>query len=410
MEGYWLMAHTYLDIEADFSIRKDMKGKEYSDFANPYNETSRLVVGGMIRDGEYSEFTSLPNIPKGDTIIGHNIKYDAKWLKALGLDSDAYSYQDTLLREFVGGCGTLRIQDCGLAKAAARRLGRDKPDLVSKFWKMGYNTSDIPSCILRSYLKSDVYNTTLLYWAQEKDPNIQRQKKYLNFAHDVLKVLVNMEHAGLGINEKDKAAIIVEMKQNVAKNKVLAWEQLEKACGKHYEYVLQQYIDKGRKTEFVDSADIGEIIYSLKVRKDKAEDFKKFASRFRPHKKGAQAELDFAIANYCEKLDYGLKVKPHVGWMQSAQVVKGIYIGATGFKADSKMLNAYLDGALVTKKQEAFIKTMLEYSKAKVQYNSSLNSILKGIRDDGKCHGNFNQCGTVSMRFSSTEPRQNWAH
>lgn len=428
---------TYLDLEADFSFKHDLKGKQYSDFANPYNDGNKLAILGTVRKGKYTEHYGLPDIPEGDTIVGHNIKYDAKWLACLGLDTTKYKYEDTLLREFVAGCGTLRANQCGLAKCVKRRFGGVKPDLCAMMWKEGIQNTEIPHNVLRYYQKTDVYNTRKLYWEQEKDPMIEAQRKYLNFAHDVLPVLVRMEHHGLGFNgdisvemedytitskagnelkrqrpiikaSGEAAKVMSELQSRIATGRADVWEALEKACGNSYTNVLDSYYDwqeqSKSKTEIVDSGKLWEIIYSLRIKPECAKKFSTFAKRWRPHRRGAQKELDYAINTYCEKLDYGLRVKPSAAWMQLAQVPHNEYIGKTGFKASAKLLDAYLDSGMANKRQANFIKAYLGYKKAKTQYNSNLNSIFKGLRDDGKVHGNFNQTGTVTCRFSSTDP------
>lgn len=391
-----------LDLETDSTTQVDMKGNEFSDYGNPYNKGSKLCLGGMIKDGEYQTFTTLPEL-EGRTIIGHNIKYDAKWLAAMGLDTRKVKFVDTMLREAIAGCGEHQF-NLSLAKCAARRFNGTKPDLCSKFYDAGWTSSMIPKTILESYLKSDVYNTAKLYVTQEKDPDLQRQMKYHDFAQDVLQVLIRMEHAGIKFNDELYDEVRMQMLQELNQSKAELYDVLEGALKDGWEQALEEHELKGRKTELIDAGDFWKVIYSLKLKDDKKAEFAAFAKRFRPHRNGAQKQLDDIIQKCCEPLEYGLKVKPKAVWMAAAQVQKNQYVGTTGFKADNKMLSSFLQLGGANQKQTKVLEAYLRYSKAKVQYNSSLNSVIKGTRDDGMVHGSFNQTGTVTMRFSSSDP------
>lgn len=393
----------FLDLEASYSMREDMKGNKFSDIASPYNKGNRMVLGGMLKDGEYSEFYSKPDIEEGHTIIGHNIKYDAKWLKEYGLNPDNYKYEDTLLREFIGGCGVLHPGQVGLAKTAERRCGLKKPDLVKKFWDAGVNTDEIPTTILRHYQKSDVYNPYHVYEAQEADPDIQRQKKYIDFAHDVTRVLVDLESNGLHIDKDKLPKMGQEMHDDMVMKKIEAEEALETLCSHAFLDLVEEHENSKSKTDLIDSDYVWKAIYSLEVKEGKEADFTKFAKYWKPYARQAKEKLKYAIENYCQPTTYGIKVKPDPAWMQNAVVQKGEYVGSKGFKAGKSMLEAYLDFGNPNKRQKAFLTKYMEYSKAKNQYNMCYGQIVKHACDDGKVHTNYNQCSS-SMRFRSSNP------
>lgn len=397
------MGKMYLDLEANYSMRTDMKGNEFTDYAIPYNKANQLVLGGMLQDNKYSEFYSKPDIKEGSTIIGHNIKYDAKWLKELGLDITKYKYEDTLLREFIAGCGVLHPNQVSLEKTVKRRVGGEKPDLVKAYWDNGYNTSDVPKSILRYYQKTDVYNPKKIYEAQEQDPDIIRQKKYIDFAHDVTAVLMNIESSGIYIDKEKLPVMGVEMHDDMIRKRTLAEDALEDLCGHGYMDLIEEFEASNRKTLLIDSDFMWKAIYSLEIKPGQEAQFKKLNKYWKPYKRGAQKDLDYAIKTYCQPVSYGLKVKPNVAWMQNAVVQHGEYVGCSGFKAGSKMLEAFLEFGSPNKKQTEFLEKYMAYSKIKTQYNSCYGQIVKHLCDDGKVHGNYNQCSST-MRFRSSSP------
>lgn len=52
-----------------------------------------------------------------------------------------------------------------------------------------------------------------------------------------------------------------------------------------------------------------------------------------------------------------------------------------------------------------FIETLLEYKQLEKLLTSFIQKLPREIKDDGKIHGQFNQCGTQTGRYSSSNPK-----
>jgi DNA polymerase I-like protein with 3'-5' exonuclease and polymerase domains len=394
------------DLETSITWKQDIKGKTYSDIGSPFNNNKIVVIGFYTKEQGYKEvwYPTLEQLEKlfegVTTVVGHNLKYDLGWLRRMGMDTSRFKTYDTMLVEYALSCSTADTFKVGLGRVAPKYGGTEKIDIIKHWWEHEVNTIDIPQSILSAYVRNDVRNTWIVYNNQKDLSGVKSQAKYIRFLHDMMPVVQEMEYNGLKFNDKAKAELesgLHEVRER-ARNDFIA--QIQEAAGEHFDSLCQAI-----KGDIVDSpAALSKLVYSLEIRKDKKAEFKEFASKFRPHRRGAQTQLDKAIADYCEPLPYGLGVKPNVGWMSEAQPPKGVYVGGTGFVANAKMMKPYMDSPQATKKQIEFLKAMVVYSKADTAITSGYCGILKGLRADGFVHGHINQTGTVTTRFSSSEP------
>ena len=389
-----------LDVETKFTKKQDRHGKEFSDYGKPHNEHNKVVLAGAWDASGYVETPNLRELLTNDTYIGHNIGYDLQWMRVHGLDASKVKLRDTMLREFILSKGTRRMSECSLAKCAERNLGTTKPDLVKKYWKAGFNTDEIPYGILSTYLKSDVSNTALLYNHQLKDPNLIRQMQVVSFAEDMIPVLADMEYNGVMVSQENKVKVEASLKKLMEDAERDLYEIIIDLVGDN----LNTLVFK-RKAKIVDSPkQLSEIIYGLKVKKECKARFAELTKGFNPNRQGAQKVLDEMIDTCCEKLPYGVYVKPKVSWMKEVEGASKGKVGVNGFSAGSTFIKAYLDFGKPNKKQQKLLEAIEKYSTYSTWYNTNYHGFVKYIADDGFVHGSFNQMGTVTMRLSSSSP------
>lgn len=107
-----------------------------------------------------------------------------------------------------------------------------------------------------------------------------------------------------------------------------------------------------------------------------------------------QSQLDELIKKCMTKLPFGFGVKPfpdqHV-------------IGKSGLSASKKAVEALLKKKQ-SKRAVEFMEAVTNVSKFKTWENLCINAILYNISDDGCVHAGFNVAGTISGRFSSSQP------
>lgn len=403
-----------LDLETDFTIKEAENGKEFSDFGRPFNKGSNIVLWCVNEDGHYHVGHSglgLKLYLNGliarhgkIAIVAHNAKYEGLWLKALGIDLSKIKFICTQVREYLIGCGQYELRHTGLDVTAPRYGGTTKNDIIGMYFKAGIGSSDIPNVLLERYCVADVGNTTLIYNGQLQNPDLQRQWQMVRFMEDVLVTLIEMEYAGLSFNVDELPTVRQELDKKAAEAERRLMKAIEAVCGAVTTKGLIAEFEKKGKKIFDSAQAMSRIIYSREVRADKKADFKAFAAKWRPTRKYATRDLEKALAEYTTKLPYGAYVKPSPSWLVEAQVVKNAYIGKTGFSANAKLLEAFKEHGDANAKQLEIIEAFLEYNKIDNWRTTSLQQILKGIADDGLIHPSFNQLGTVTGRFSSSNP------
>lgn len=384
-----------LDLETTFSFYTKADGKMTSDYGSPFNNTNRCYMAGVYSyvDGKYKSFdTSKPSglaalksvVESADVIIGHNIKYDALWLKAMGFDLSKVSYRDTMLREYLIWQGN--HQGLGLTDVAPRYGGAPKMDLMGKAFDKGINVSEMPTFIVAKYLYDDVMNTKLVYEGQLRRSELIEQKQYDAFYHEVLKTVIEMEHNGAKFNDNSKESVSADIDEKLFSS-------------------MQNLIDLSSKyakdSDFnPDSpAQLARIIFGLRIKDEHKHEWKGFIARFKPWEQGAQGKLDFMVEKCFNRLEGSLNVKPNVAWLTEKK-----YLNDGGFSVGSKVIDSMLSSGALTKKQEEYVSAVQSYSKASTWKTSNLFSMFDGVRDDGFVHGSLNMHITSTRRFSSSAP------
>lgn len=139
-----------------------------------YNENSIVMVcwhdvdgvEKVIWGGEYDMGPLLEDIKKADFIVAHNAKFELQWLHRCGLDLSKVIVWCTQIGEYVIGGNRWRFQALGLDRSAQRRLGQGKITVVSKMFKAGLSSEEIPAEWLERYCRQDVRLARDLFLAQ----------------------------------------------------------------------------------------------------------------------------------------------------------------------------------------------------------------------------------------------------
>jgi DNA polymerase I-like protein with 3'-5' exonuclease and polymerase domains len=398
-------------------VPKAKDGKLVTDFGSPFNQGNRVVLAGAY-SYETEQYTSYDTakpaslaklkelVSNTDVLVGHNIKYDALWLKAIGCDTAHLKYRDTMLREYLMWQGN--HPSLALTAVAPRYGGKPKMDIISDLFDRNVNTNQIPRFILAEYLYDDVMNTKIVYEAQMKDKRLTDQKVYDLFYHDVLETVIEMEWNGAKFNDEAKTSVSEAIDEQL-------FISMQKVVD-----LASKYVDKA--TFNPDSPQqMARIMYGLEFKHGKPDDkkaewvdkekhqlvkakWKGFVSKFKPHETGAQGKLEWMVNECFDKIENSLHIKPDVAWLTSKD-----WIGDTGFSSSSKVIDSMLASGKLNKKQEEFVAAAQAYSKASTWKTSNLMGVFDGIRDDGYVHGQINMHVTSTRRFSASAPNtQNW--
>ena len=390
-----------LDLETTFSSKPRHKdGKLVSDFGSPFNADNRVVLVGAYdysADKYFSYDVAKPSslaklkelVSNTDVLVGHNIKYDALWLKAIGCDLSKVTYRDTMLREYLLWQG--KHPSLSLTNTAPRYGGKPKMDLIGAYFDRGVATNDIPRFVLAQYLYEDVMNTKLVYEGQMKESRLVEQKVYDGFYHDVLAAVIEMETNGAKFNDEASKEVSTAIE-----------EQLFSTMARVVE-LSGKYSDKA--TFNPDSpAQLARIMFGLEIKKEQKERWEGFTKRFKPWDRGSQDKLEWEVQNCFNRLENSLSIKPDVAWITSRD-----FLTVTGISTGSKVIDSMLLSGKLTKKQEEFVAAVQAYSKASTWKSSNLAGVYDGIKDDGYIHGHINMHITSTRRFSASAPNtQNW--
>lgn len=192
-----------------------------------------------LRAGEFGLGELVRDIEKADFIVAHNAKFELGWLRRCGLAIDHTVVWDTMLGEYVIGGNRWTFAQLSLENAARRRLGKGKVNVVSKMFKAGLCSTEIPASWLRTYCIQDVELCAELFLAQREYMINDGRLMPIQFTRCLLPaVLVGMETYGMQLDgekvkalaeetEREYSALQIELEEitggiNVNSNKQLA--------------------------------------------------------------------------------------------------------------------------------------------------------------------------------------------
>ena len=200
---------TVLDIETTY--KKDEAGKLDLD---PYTGNMLVSVGyDTIDSGSgYLCFTHTEKKPtedgfailqkvldETDILVGHNIKFDLKWLLACNFTYTGKLY-DTMIAEYVihgGDKVALSLAE------SVKRYGLDekRTDLTEQYMKDGVSFDYIPWDIVEEYGRADVEVTKQLYLAQQEAVK-DSLAPTISLMNEMCRVLTEMENTGMKVSVK----------------------------------------------------------------------------------------------------------------------------------------------------------------------------------------------------------------
>lgn len=199
------MRELILDVETTISNK-----------GNPFDESNKLCYVGCLTTSnsnlfniEYdassygnqlSDIQSMVN--DCETLVGFNIKFDLHWIRRYGITFNTKRIWDCQLVHFILTGQTASYPSLN-GVAAYYNLGT-KLDVVStEYWKNGIDTPDIPEDILTEYLQGDLDLTYQVYLKQreELDRASPQLRRLVSLHNQDLLVLEEMEYNGLVFDE-----------------------------------------------------------------------------------------------------------------------------------------------------------------------------------------------------------------
>ena len=433
---------TVLDIETTF--KKDNSGKLDVD---PYTGNMLVSVGydTIDSDSGYICFTHTEKEPTengfailqkvlGDTdiLVGHNIKFDLKWLLACNFTYTGKLY-DTMIAEYVihGGDKV----PLSLAESVKRHgLDEKRTDLTEQYIKDGVSFDSIPWHVVEEYGRADVEITKQLYLAQQETVS-DGLAPTITMMNEMCQVLTEMENAGMKVSTE----ALTEIREQY-----------------HNEYnELHEFLDEEVKRTMGDTPinldspeDRSKVLYSRAVLNKKY-----WASTFnlgyeqRGNAKKKKRVVRYSHDNFVRKVRVntevvqqtesercsvchgkgyvtllkkdgtvgkakrlckncnaeGLVFKPlgNVGGFKL--IPRNSYdVSTHGFKTDRPTLETLALSA--NGEQKRFIEAYIKYNAIGTYLRTFVDGIEKGLDAKGFIHPHYMQCVTATGRLSSRNP------
>ena len=435
------MKIAWLDIETTYKIKEDKKSD-----ADPYTGNMLVSVGyvhGLEQNylcfyhKEQKPTENAKDILQGvlndtDLLVGHNIKFDLKWLRACGFTYTGKVY-DTMIAEYLihgGEKVPLSLEKCCERYA----LSPKKTGLIHEFLQKNVSFEDIPWKVVEEYGRADVQITKELHEAQVSNmpKSLQATCELMNEFCDVL---CDVENNGLQIGLQN----LFEIKTTYTKE----LKELEQYLIEHVKVLM------GDTPINLDSPeDRSKVIFSREVlnKKQWARYFNLgYEVRGNTRKKRRPTSLSVrafqqSMVRFTRPLfktvmrrctacggigyKYALKRDGTVGKQKRICVVcskKGVVYKPTrefaglnlqpansndltihGFKTDRPTLERLVLTA--RESQKTFIENYIRYNAIKTYLKTFIEGIEKGLDNKRRIHPHYMQCVTSTGRLSSRNP------
>lgn len=295
-------------------------------------------------------------------LVGHNIKFDLKMLRALDEEKyldwvrrDGLPYCTQVVEYIITGQSTIMAK---LDELAEKYGGTFKDKRVSTMFQEGYGAQDVPPELLNDYLLEDLRNTQLVYEQQKLSTVYQKARSLIISQMRMLLFLAECEWNGMLVDKEKNHELVKQMESRL--------EQLE-----------------------------GEIKYIT--------GYDCFNYRSPKH-----------LAAYLYGWDIDFDVRVCVGVYKSGKKegqdryrIKQITASFPGVVQDNPVMtakgNPKLDEGVLLKYQDIpFVEKVLEAKKLQKQLSTYHKPISEASGD--RIHPNLNQCVTVTGRLSSSAP------
>ena len=435
------MKITWLDIETTYKVNEDKKTD-----ADPY--TGNMMVSVGYTDGQEHTYLCFyhkeqdPTPKARDTLqsaldntellVGHNIKFDLKWLRACGFIYTGKVY-DTMIAEYIIHGG--EKVPLSLAKCCERyALSPKKSGLIEEYMKKNVSFESIPWDVVKEYGEADVQVTKELYDAQIS--NMPDSLKATNeLMNEFCDVLCDVENNGLQISYENLSEIKTTYTKEV--------KDLERYLNTEVKSLM------GDTPVNLDSPeDRSKIIFSRAVlnKKQWASHFNLgYEVRGNTRKKKRLSTMSTQAfqqgivrltkplfktvmqrCSSCNGIGYKLALKRDGTVGKQKRICKScdkkgviyrptrdfaglgmnsrgpIDLTVHGFKTDRPTL----EGLVVTSRpeQKTFMESYIRYNAIKTYLKTFIEGIEKGLDDRSRIHPHYMQCVTSTGRLSSRNP------
>jgi len=357
-----------------------------SNKGNPFDTSNKLCYVGLksyipydrnLYDIEYSVNPYRKNLEEiqsvindHDIIVGFNLKFDLHWIRFYGIDFSSKRVWDCQLVHFII---TNQTHPYPSLNEVAEYYGlTPKLDVVAKeYWDNSIDTVDIPREILEEYLQGDLNLTEQVFLKQREYLQSNSGLVRLCSLHNQdLLVLQEMEFNGLIYDNEKAKKLAVDTRQQI----------------NSYDGLLYVYHNLA---EFnLNSSDhLSALLYGgeIKLRKKEPNGF---------YKTGARA------GEAKEKwVDYTVK------YPRLFTPIKGSELAKVGLYSTDEPTLKSLRGNKNGKELIQLLLKRAELEKRVSTYYEGLTNLqIKNKWEEGKLHGQFNQCVARTGRLSSSKP------
>ena len=356
-----------------------------SNKGNPFDESNKLCYVGL-SDGDISnlypiEFNDQPygnslssiqaHITGYDLLIGFNIKFDLHWIRRYGITFSGKRIWDCQLVHFIL---TGQSQSYPSLNGVAEYYGLgSKLDVVStEYWKNGIDTPDIPEDTLTEYLQGDLDLTYQVYLKQLEEvkassPQLQR---LISLHNQDLVVLEEMEYNGLLFDEDRSNELAGELTEQI----------------KRLDEILFDYHQTDtfncNSTEHLSALLYGGTIV-LKRREN--------IGVFKTGTRAGQVKERW--------VDYPIVFEKIVNPLKGSELAK------EGFYSTDEQTLKTLKGSKRAKELIELLLRRATLEKRLSTYYEGLVKLRKEMKwNEGKLHGQLNQCVARTGRLSSSKP------
>ena len=439
--GGYIKMITVLDIETTYKVDKDNKTE-----AEPYTGNMLVSVGyDMEGEKNYLCFYHQDRSPTEDAtktlqdvldkttlLVGHNIKFDLKWLRACKFTYTGKVY-DTMIAEYLLNGGSkipLSLKKCCERYA----LSKKKTDLTEKYLQDKISFEKIPWPIVQEYGEADVQVTKELYEAQI-DNMPSRLKNTLELSHEMCDLLCDMENNGIQISRENLYSIREEYTKELANLESFLTREVKRVMG-DTEINLDSSVDRSRvifSREVIDKKKWA-LTFNLGY-EDRGNSRRKkrpkrmtatvlgqtlakmtkllYRTRMEPCNKCGGSGHYFALKKdgtigkqrrLCKacrgKGVVYIRQKEIAGFKMNIDTVEDITVH--GFKTDKHTIDKLVKSA--NPQQKIFVESYSKYNAIKTYLKTFIDGIERGLDSKDKIHPQYMQCVTSTGRLSSRNP------
>jgi len=216
------MKPVVLDVETSIkNVGEDAIGTQK---ASPFHPDNKIVALGMyplfheLKDPVimwYPDLKGITGVPN-ELLIGHNIKFDLLHMyhsESFRTCAKDIHIWDTQLAEYL--LTGHQSKWSSLNDLAMKYGGTIKDERIKEYWDNGIDTEDIPKEELGEYLKEDLKNTAIVFYAQLEQAD---KLGMLNLIHNQMEALMattEMEWNGIYFNKAEATEVEDDLRHQI---------------------------------------------------------------------------------------------------------------------------------------------------------------------------------------------------